>query len=160
VRTFRLQKFKCWGIRYPSRTITVFNIDKYFMAHELTPVLNRRSTLFEERREWELKSHASQESLSLRKRVCCRGSWHASLGEGLACTPRRNSSTFFIIPYNCYSEVVQQLRLVYNKKKRHKNRGATYVPVGTISKGFSAEKIVQLCTVQNNNILAHFPRQF
>ena len=35
---FRLQKFKCWGIRYPSRTITVFNIDEYFMAHELTTV--------------------------------------------------------------------------------------------------------------------------
>jgi hypothetical protein len=26
------------GIRYPSRTITVFNIDEYFMAHELTTV--------------------------------------------------------------------------------------------------------------------------
>jgi hypothetical protein len=28
VRKSRLQKFKCWGIRYPSRTITVFDIDK------------------------------------------------------------------------------------------------------------------------------------
>jgi hypothetical protein len=49
----------------------------------------RGGTHFEERRERELKSHASQESLSLRRRVCCSGSLHASLGEGLACTPRR-----------------------------------------------------------------------
>jgi hypothetical protein len=47
---------------------------------------------FEERRERELKSHASQESLSLRKRVFCSGSFHTSLGEGLECTPRRNNS--------------------------------------------------------------------
>jgi hypothetical protein len=109
-----------------------------------------------------VKGHIVQERNFLLggKRVCCRGSWHASLGEGLACTPRRNSSTFLSVrtaaTVRPYTVKVGRT----TRKRRHRNRGATSVPVGMISKGFSAEKIVQLCTVQNNIILAHFPRQF
>jgi hypothetical protein len=80
----------------------------------------KRGAHFEERRKRKLKSHASQESLSLRKRVCHRGSWHTSLGEGLAHTPRRNSSSFF---YSVHTTATVRL---YIKKRRHRNRGCHF----------------------------------
>jgi hypothetical protein len=41
---FHLQNFSAGTSKGPSRTIHVWNIDKDFMVHELTPVLHRRST--------------------------------------------------------------------------------------------------------------------
>jgi hypothetical protein len=74
-------------------------------------VTERGDTHFEERREMDMKSHASQERLSLRKRVFCRGSWHIPR-RGVGTHSKEEQFSYFLLSlYRYYSEAIRQLRL-------------------------------------------------